>query len=502
MKKWYTIYALLLVLPLRLVAQSDEDALRYSTLDFGGTARSWGSANAYGAVGGDFSTLSMNPAGLGIYRSSELFFGMGLAFINNRSEMYDNYQDRDRDNFHVSGAGMVLTNMYKGRENSTNNWVSTNFGFGYNRLANYNSEINYSGFNNANSLLDDYVSQLNANGGTTPSNVYNSAPFGAGLAWETYMLNPYPSDTTQYSSVIQDGNVQQSKYIQTSGGYDEMVLSFAGNYGNKLYIGATMGMPIVNYNYSSIYSEADVNNVHDDFNSFDLVNNTDAHGFGINGKFGFIYRISNYVRIGGAVHTPTYIDMHERYYSSMNSQLDMTGSYYYESPYGEYLYGLTTPWRLFGSAAVTIQKYGFLSFDYEFVDYGEAHYNFNRIGSGSDINYENNLNNTINGKYTGAHNFRFGAEASIDIFRLRGGYAIQATPFNSGVATGNADYAKNTFTAGFGIKERSYFVDFAYVNSSSTEYDQEYYSDVNGGNSGATIDKRFSNFLMSFGFRF
>lgn len=502
MKNWYIIYALLLVLPVNLLAQSDEDALRYSTVDFGGTARSWGSANAYGAVGGDFSTLSMNPAGLGIYRSSEIFFGMGLAYIDNRSNLYDTYLDRDRYNFHVSGAGMVLTNMITGRENATDKWVSTNFAFGYNRLANYNSEVNYSGFNSFNSLLDSYTSQLNANGGTNPSGVYDSDPFGAGLAWETYMLNPIPGDTTQYNSVIEGGNIQQAKYIKTTGGYDEMVLSFAGNYGNKLYIGATLGMPLVTYHYSSVYSESDINNVHSDFNAFDLMNKTDAYGFGINGKFGFIYRINNYVRIGGAVHTPTYLDMHEKYYSSMSSQMDITGSYSYESPFGEYYYGLTTPWRLMGSAAVTVQKYGFLSFDYEFVDYSVSHFKFNRIGSGSDIAYENELNNAINVKYTATHNFRLGAEVSIDNFRLRGGYAIQATPFNSDIATGNADYARNTYTAGIGIKERNYFIDFAYVNTSSTEYDQQYYSDVNGGNQGATIDKRFSNFLMSFGLRF
>lgn len=502
MKKWYTIYALALLMPVSMMAQSDEDALRFSTLDFGGTARSWGSANAYSAVGGDFSTLSMNPAGLGIYRSSELFFGMGIAGINNQSSFYGESLERSRENFHVSGAGMVLTNMIQGRENATDRWVSTNFAFGYNRLANYNSEYNYSGINPANSLLDKYVSDLNANGGTNPSDVYDSDPFGAGLAWETYLINPLPDDSTQYYPVIQGGNVRQSKYVKTTGGYDEMVLSFAGNYGNKLYIGATVGMPFVNYNYFAAYTEEDENNVHNDFSSFEYLDNVNIDGFGINGKFGFIYRVNNFFRIGGTIHTPTYIAMNERYSNSMSSALDQSGAYNYDSPYGEYSYALTTPWRFIGGAAVTVKQYGFISFDYEYVDYAASNYNFNRIGSASDISLENQINNTINFKYTGAHNFRFGAEAAIDNLRLRGGYAIQATPFASGVATGNADFSKNTFTAGIGIKERSYFIDFAYVNTASTEYDQQYYSDINGGNEGAVLDKRFSNYMLSFGFRF
>ena len=43
-----------------------------SNFQIQGTARSGGMGNAFGALGGDFTSVSINPAGLGVYRSGEL----------------------------------------------------------------------------------------------------------------------------------------------------------------------------------------------------------------------------------------------------------------------------------------------------------------------------------------------------------------------------------------------------------------------------------------------
>ena len=52
-------------------AQNDGDALRYSLIGFGGTARYISMGGAFGAIGADFSTLSTNPAGIGAYMKNE-----------------------------------------------------------------------------------------------------------------------------------------------------------------------------------------------------------------------------------------------------------------------------------------------------------------------------------------------------------------------------------------------------------------------------------------------
>ena len=45
------------------------DAYRISQPDMKGTARFMGMGGAFSALGGDLSTLSQNPAGIGIYLS-------------------------------------------------------------------------------------------------------------------------------------------------------------------------------------------------------------------------------------------------------------------------------------------------------------------------------------------------------------------------------------------------------------------------------------------------
>ncbi|MBK9317869.1 MAG: hypothetical protein IPM91_02820 [Bacteroidetes bacterium] len=52
-------------------AQTDADILRFSMLNYGSTARSLGMGNSFGALGADFSTLAINPAGIALYRKSE-----------------------------------------------------------------------------------------------------------------------------------------------------------------------------------------------------------------------------------------------------------------------------------------------------------------------------------------------------------------------------------------------------------------------------------------------
>lgn len=483
-------------------AQSDVDALRYSMLDFGGTARSLGSGNAYGALGGDMSTASMNPAGLGIYRSSELIITPGLLSIAADATYYGNTVHDNRYNFALNNAGLVFANVNAGKEHATSGWVGGAFAITFNRLADFNSAVSYSGYNEGSSLLDTYTDFLNANGGTATADVFNKDPFGAGLAWETYLIDPMPFDSTQYYSVISDGRVQQTKSITTDGGINETAIAFAGNYGNRLYIGASIGIPHIRYAQTYTYTEEDVNNVHNDFNSFTLTDYAETFGTGVNAKLGMIYRVNDNLRFGVAAHTPTLYGMSDAYSSNMSSDV-ASGTYSYDSPFGEFDYELITPWRVIGSAAFTMKDIGFLSAEYEFVDYSESSFNFNRTLDAGDLSYENTVNTNIDTKYGTSGTLRVGAEFMYDVFRFRAGYIMSSTPFNDGIAAEGSDLAKTTYTAGIGIKEESFFIDLGYARSAITDYDIQYvYDNGSGVNEGASIDKTLNNFLLSFGFRF
>ena len=67
-------------------SQTFEDVLRYSSFYNEGTARFNSMGGAFGALGGDLSAISINPAGSSIFIDSE--FGVTLNYknlnINNR----------------------------------------------------------------------------------------------------------------------------------------------------------------------------------------------------------------------------------------------------------------------------------------------------------------------------------------------------------------------------------------------------------------------------------
>src|SRR5674536_391977 len=65
-----------------VIAQNVDDALRYSQSFYGGTARFMSMGGAFTALGGDISSLSQNPAGLGVFRSSEITLTPQLFHIN------------------------------------------------------------------------------------------------------------------------------------------------------------------------------------------------------------------------------------------------------------------------------------------------------------------------------------------------------------------------------------------------------------------------------------
>src|SRR4051812_43022565 len=108
-------------------AQDERDAFRLSYLQPQGTARSIGIGGALGSVGGDFTTLAVNPAGIGIYRRSEFTVSPSLMFTNTSSNFTgNNSDDNSGSHFAISNLGLVLTNVDDGKRNG--GWSSVSFG--------------------------------------------------------------------------------------------------------------------------------------------------------------------------------------------------------------------------------------------------------------------------------------------------------------------------------------------------------------------------------------
>ncbi len=494
MKK-LTLLSLCLFANFWLYAQTDEDALRYSQLTPVGTARYSAAGGAFGALGADVSAISTNPAGVALFRMNEFTFTPGLSFISSKSEFLKNENQARKYNFNISNFGFVWVKLSNAKDAR---WKSTNFSFGANRMANYHNDIYYKGVNTSNSLMNNYLGYL-GNGSVSPTSISDTYPFDISLAYDTKLIT-YSTVFHTYKSVLTNAGLEQAKTQITRGGISEYYFAFGGNYDDKLFIGGSVNMPFLRYVSQSTFSERDRNDSIPDFIKYDFTNNVRTTGVGINIKAGLIYKPNDNFRLGASIHSPTFYSMTDRYSASMNSTF-VSGTYEKSSPDGNFSYSLITPWRVVGSAALLFNKYGFLSADYEFVDYSSAYFNFNS-GSTSDKEFENTQNNLITSKYTASGNLRIGAEAVLDIFRVRAGYAMYNSPFKSNMGVAGYNNTYNNISAGFGFREDDFYLDFAFIHSIFKSYDQPYSLPAGQEVPGAKINTGLNHFLITVGFKY
>jgi long-subunit fatty acid transport protein len=463
------------------LAQNDIDAMRYSQLTFGGTARFASMAGSMSALGGDISTLSFNPAGIAVFKKTELTISPSI-FSERTSSTYKGAEQVDgKLNFNLGNIGLVAS---KNLKENPSGWQNINFGFGYNRTNNFHARSTVQGYNKTSSLLDVFVANANGN---VPSDFDG---FSTGLAWETYLINPKDtSGSLQYNHVITNYGELQKKSVESKGSMGETVISFGGNYKNKVLLGATLGIVNARYSEESTYEEIDEKDTIKNFKSFSYTQNLDSKGRGVNLKLGVIVKPNDWLRIGAAIHTPTQLNMHDDYSSSMKSDLEGGIKYDTSSQEGKFDYSITTPFRAIGSIGFIINKNALLNAEYEYIDYASAQLY-------SHPNVFSDVNSAIRSKYTSTGNFRAGGEVRFDPLAFRIGYAFYGSPFRNG---NNSNASRSSYTAGIGFRDNNYFVDFAYVYTRYTEYNYLYDPALT---SSVKNNYRASSFMLTLGVRF
>lgn len=497
-----------------VLAQNEADALKFSQNFSGGTARSLGLSGAFGALGGDASSLSINPAGIGVYRASEFTMTMGVNNTNIESDYLGTKYDDSKTKFNLSN----LAYIYTYNTNKNTGWVSASFGIAYNRLNDFNYNATFIGENAQSSLLDEFTYYAN-------SEIDNTLPFdqqrailedatindGAryfneALAFKAGQLIFLDEAENRFSHDYNffGYNTYQKNRLISKGGLGEYDFSFGANFGHIIYLGATIGMQNLSMERTIDHYEQAPVAVQglDDFRFKDHFN---AYGNGWNFKAGAILKPIEFLRVGVAYHSPTYFRLESEYYTSVevNYDSDAVDDYAYESTdllVSEYKF--KTPSKLIGSLAVTFDKYGLISFDVERTDYTTGQFRSDDY----DYVYENNEIENIY-RDGGVYNFKMGAEAKIGPFALRGGYAMYGKPFDEDQV--NRNYFVDSYSGGIGIRGKSVFFDVAYVLSNSNEYHRLYSFEVqNSDNSYSFIDQnarmRTSNskIMATLGFRF
>jgi len=271
----------------------------------------------------------------------------------------------------------------------------------------------------------------------------------------------------------------------------ETDFSFGANYKDKVLFGASIGYINVRYVENSTYTETDGKDTIPYFNSFTYTQDLTSRGKGVNFNIGVIVKPNDWLRLGAAVHTPTYISMHDDYSSKLHSDLEDGYVYDTTSPDGSFDYRIITPFRAMGSVGFVINKIALINAEYEYVDYNAAEIH-------SSPEYFSDVNTTIHNKYKPAGNFRVGGEVRFDPFAFRLGYALYGSPYNGGE---NANANRSSYTAGIGFRQNAFFMDFAYVLTTYKEYTYLYDPNVAYSNP-VQNNYKGSSFMLTFGVRF
>ncbi len=470
------------------LSQNEVDALRFSQNFYQGTARSMAMGGAFGAIGADFSSLSTNPAGIGLYRSSE--FSLSPTFLNAKTEsVYNNsFGDNFRSNFALSNLGFVKSNKVS-EAGANSPWKFYQFGFGLNRTNSFHSRHFIQGFNDSHSKIDVYLDRIR---GTDPAYIEDDFPYDLYPAWYVYLLDTVrdANGNLFYTSPVPQGGIEQYETVNSWGSINEWVFSAGANFEDRLYIGATLGIPYVRFFRETTYTEKDV---HDDYAGFDewtYRENLETRGTGLNLKIGAIVRPTDWIRLGAALHTPTYFsELHDVWYTKTEAYLEPDYNVK-SSPTGEYYYNITTPLRAIGSVAIVVGQHGLISGDYEYADYSKT-----RMRA-SDYNFRTE-NQNIRDFYTATHNLRFGTEWRFGPYSLRGGYALYGSPYAENLNDGKSNF----LSGGIGYNDRNFSIDLAYVHGSMKQ-DYYLYTSENFSTNATEQIFKTNQFVLSTRFRF
>ncbi|HEU4576456.1 MAG TPA: aromatic hydrocarbon degradation protein [Chitinophagaceae bacterium] len=476
MKRFFFIAGIFLP-SLTLFAQEPADALRYSWTTQSGTARQQAIGGAMGSLGGDISATFVNPAGLGFYKTGDFVFTPGYNLQSNKSTYFGSTEKDKKNQFVWGTTGFVMGWGNGGRNGKTR---SSSFSLAINRNADFNSNILYRGSQNQSSFSQKFLEEIQNNNEHDANNVAGNYPYGTSLAFNTYWIDTIGGGTSgnyqfQTRAPIATGLLQQNT-IQSKGGITELAIAGAANVNDKFYYGGTLGIPILRYERTTEFLEADsTNNPNNNFDFAAFSDNLKTSGVGVNLKAGIIFKPVEDIRLGLAFHSPTYYSLSDKYSASVTTDTegyqglltqstnDITGGA------SDFRYSLLTPYRVILSASYVLreiedvtQQRGFLTADLEYINYKASSFHADPSSNNdqSTKDYLKQLNTAIDNAYKGAINVRVGGELKFTTVMVRAGAAYYGNPYKN---IHGEKGSRVQVTGGLGYRNKGFFIDLAYV---------------------------------------
>jgi len=440
-------------------AQTLSDVLRTGFTNPSGSARFLGAGGAMGALGADFGAISVNPAGLGSYWTSEFVVSPSMLTSRTNSVLGNNTTNgRSVANLKMDNFGLIIN------RNQQNGFLKAfNVALGMNKSADFNNEFTFSGVTNG-SIVERFTERANGNPLDQLDNFEGGLAYDAGAIYAPDESNNYINDFVDLNDGSYPFEVPKGQDIDESGGISELTFGMAANLGNRFQVGATVGVPYLNYEAVKRYSESDDADEIPGFNSLEYGEYLNTTGFGINFKAGIIAKLTKNFSLGGAVHSPTRYRLTDNYNSQLTynfTEQDGPREITKESPDGSFRYRLDSPWRVIGSVAFKkkVGKVaGFVNGDVEWIDYRTGSLDLGRFSTNiSDQILGENINEDIESQLLSVVNIKVGGELAYNKIRGRAGYNMIGSPFAA-----DEGVFFPAYTLGIGWREDKYYLDLGW----------------------------------------
>lgn len=440
-----------------------------------GSARYIGMGGAMGALGGDVSSISQNPAGAAVAITSSMDVSLAITDYKNKSKFGNSFTGKDNTTFINNFGGNLVFNL------NSPKWTR------FSVAVNFTEES-----------LDNYL-WLGRNDQISG----------------TYQTGEDPDEFTHYSMA--------GYYDELSGYKSKVAFNFSASYEDWLYLGLGLNAHDVRQtNYVTFFEDTTGEDGDGAVYGYDL-NGTpySSRGSGFSFAFGAIAKTKDNLRFGAAYHTPVwYWNIDENFFADLQIGENFNYDLYYDQ------YDRNANGKLVGSVGAVLGKS--LAVDLDMT----AH--FNGDNKLRPNRYFTDTNRFIKDNMKTSLELRAGAEYRYEKFRLRAGYNFVESPFKNlsldsdfGNGTHNVEKVSkpfrgdiNRFSVGAGYDFGGFYLDFAYQfqqqkykyifgNGVYVDYDYNedavyyaalpYYADYNYV---ADVKKNNNMFLISAGWQF
>jgi long-subunit fatty acid transport protein len=433
------------------------DALRYAVENMNGTARFRGMSGAFGAVGGDLSSININPAGSLFFNNNFASASISNYNINNNTNYFGTKNKENYSTLDLNQIGAVL--VFNDNSGSSD-WNKISVALNYENTNNFDNRLFTSGINPYNSISQYFVNQANFVANTQ----FNDYQYE--MAYETYIINPHPTTPNQFVSNVSPGGNYYQDFYSTSNGYNgKITANVASSYKNKLFLGLNLNAHFTDYVVTTSLYENNNNplnpNTQPTISNIVFDNQLSTYGSGFSFNLGAIYKVTDSFRLGASYESPTWYNLNDELVQDLYTYDNVNvpsgdESRYFGSPIFIFpTYRLRTPSKLTGSAAYIFNKKGLISIDVATKDYSNVQFKNTNQNNFSD------LNSQMSSEMKNAYEIRIGGEYKIKQWSIRGGYRFEETPYVVDTAMGDL----TGYSAGLGYNFGENRLDLSYSNT-------------------------------------